>query len=271
MQTVNMTKGVTGVTVFAAAAGAEVFVYDMGIRGFAGVKGVENCRIGDGTRSIAKGAAMDIGQVAQAIAHGLNAAEALWDRGYRIVGCGEMGICNTTTASAVSCVLTGEEPETMVGRGAGITDEQLAKKVGVVRRALEVNTPDPHNALDVLAKVGGFDIAAMTGFFLGAAYKQMAVVIDGFISATAALAATRFNPLVTDYMFASHESTEPGYAVVMETLDLEAPLRLGMRLGEGSGCPLMFGVLEAAAAMMQNMATFSEGRIDASKLVDIRK
>ncbi len=271
MQTVNMTKGVTGVTVFAAAAGAEVFLYDMGIKGFAGMKGVENRRLGDGTRSIAKGPAMDIGQAVQAIAHGLNAAEELWDKGYRVVGCGEMGICNTTTASAVSCVLTDNEPEVMVGRGAGITDEQLAKKVAVVKRALEVNTPDQHNVLDVLAKLGGFDIAAMTGFFLGAAYKQMAVVIDGFISATAALAATRFSPLAADYMFASHASTEPGYAAVMDALGMEAPLKLGMRLGEGSGCPLMFGILEASAAMMANMATFSEGRIDASKLVDIRK
>jgi nicotinate-nucleotide--dimethylbenzimidazole phosphoribosyltransferase len=271
MQTVNMTKGVTGVTVFAAAAGADVFVYDMGVRGFAGAKGVENRRLGDGTRSIARGPAMEISQAAQAIAHGLDAAEALWDKGYRIVGCGEMGICNTTTASAVSSVLTGNAPETMVGKGAGISDEQLQKKIGVVKKAIEVNKADPNNVLDVLAKLGGFDIAAMTGFFLGAAFKQMAVVIDGFISATAALAATRFNPLAAGYMFASHESTEPGYLAVMDALGMKAPLRLGMRLGEGSGCPLMFGILEAAAAMMQNMATFKEGKIDSSKLVDIRE
>jgi len=271
LQMANMAKGVAGVTVLSAAYGTDVFLYDMGIKGFAGAKGIENRRVGDGTRSIAKGAAMDIGQAAQAIAHGLNAAEELWDKGYRVVGCGDMGICNTATASAVACALTGNEPEAMVGRGAGITDEQLQKKTGVVKRALELNTPDPHNVLDILAKVSGFDIAAMTGFFLGAAYKQMAVVIDGFISAAAALAATRFNPLATDYMFASHESAEPGFTVLMEELGLEAPLKLNMRLGEGSGCPLMFGILEASAAMMQNMATFSEGRIDASKLVDIRK
>lgn len=271
MQTLNMTKGVTGVTVFAAAAGADVFVYDMGIRGFKGAPGVENLRLGDGTRSIARGPAMEIGQAVTAIAHGIDAAEALWNKGYRIVGCGEMGICNTTTASAVSAVLTGEDPELMVGKGAGITDEQLEKKIDVVRKAIEINNPDPHSPLDVLAKLGGFDIAAMTGFYLGAAYKQMAVVIDGFISATAALAAVKLNPIAAEYMFASHESTEPGYCGVMEPLGLIAPLRLGMRLGEGSGCPLMFGILEAAAAMMQNMATFREGKIDASKLIDMRK
>lgn len=271
MQAVNMTKGVTGVTVFAAAAGADVFVYDMGMRGFKGAPGVENRRVGDGTRSIARGPAMDIGQAVQAIAHGIDAAEALWNKGYRIVGCGEMGICNTTTASAVSAVLTGKAPEVMVGKGAGITDEQLHKKLDIVKKAIEINSPDPHSPLDVLARLGGFDIAAMTGFYLGAAYKQMAVVIDGFISATAALAAAKLNPLAAEYMFASHESTEPGYGTVMDALGLSAPLRLNMRLGEGSGCPLMFGILEAAAAMMENMATFKEGKIDASKLVDIRK
>ena len=234
MQTINMTKGVTGVTVFAAAAGADVYLYDMGIRGFKATKGVEDCRLGDGTRSIARGPAMDIGQAVTGIAHGIDAAEALWNKGYRIVGCGEMGICNTTTASAVSAVLTGQEPEVMVGKGAGISDEQLQKKIGVVKRAIEVNSPDPHSPLDVLSKLGGFDIAAMTGFYLGAAYKQMPVVIDGFISIVAALAAVRFNPLAADYMFASHESTEPGYCAVLEELGMEcaAAARNAARRGQ---------------------------------------
>ncbi len=271
MQAVNMTKGITGVGVLAACAGADVFVYDMGIRGFAGHKGVEDRRVGDGTRSIAKGPAMDIGQAIKAIVHGMDAAEALWDKGYRLVGCGEMGICNTTTSAAVLCALTGAESEEAVGRGAGLTDEQLDKKREIVRRAIAHNAPDSENALDIIASLGGFDIAAMTGFFLGAAYKQMAVVIDGFISAVAALAASRLNPLVTEYMFASHHSAEPGFGIAMDALGLEAPLHLDMRLGEGSGCPLMFGVLDAAAAVLQNMATFAEARIDPSKLVDIRK
>ncbi len=271
MQAVNMTKGITGVGVLAASAGADVFVYDLGIRSFAGHKGVEDKRVGDGTHSIAKGPAMDIGQAIKAITHGIDAAEALWEKGYRLLGCGEMGICNTTTSSAVLCALTGAEPEEAVGRGAGITDEQLAKKREVVRLALEINKTDPDNTLDVLAALGGFDIAAMAGFFLGAAYKQQPVVIDGFISAVAALAAGRLNPAATEYMFASHHSAEPGFDIAMEALGLSAPLHLDMRLGEGSGCPLMFGVLDGAAAVLTKMATFAEARIDPSKLVDIRK
>jgi nicotinate-nucleotide--dimethylbenzimidazole phosphoribosyltransferase len=270
-QAVNMTRGLTGVCVLAASAGADMFVYDMGIRNFSGHKGVEDRRVANGTHSIAKGPAMDIGQAIKAIAHGIDAAEALWEKGYRLLGCGEMGICNTTTASAVLCALTGAEPEETVGRGAGITDEQLAKKRDVVRLALEVNKTDPDNTLDVLAALGGFDIAAMTGFFLGAAYKQVPVVIDGFISAVAAVAASRLSVAAVDYMFASHHSAEPGFGIAMEALGLSAPLRLEMRLGEGSGCPLMFGVLEGAAAVLTRMATFAEARIDPTKLVDIRK
>ena len=271
IQAVNMTKGITGVGVLAACAGADVFVYDVGIRNFSGHKGIEDKRVGNGTRSIAQGPAMDIGQAIQAVTHGIDVAEELYDRGYRLLGCGEMGICNTTTSAAVLCALTGADPEEAVGRGAGITDEQLEKKRSVVRTALELSRPDPDNTLEVLATVGGFDIAAMAGFFLGAAYKQVPVVIDGFISAVAALAAYRLNAAALDYMFASHCSAEPGFGIALEALGLKAPLQLDMRLGEGSGCPLMFAVLDGAAAMLTKMATFAEAQIDASKLVDIRE
>jgi nicotinate-nucleotide--dimethylbenzimidazole phosphoribosyltransferase len=271
IQTVNMTKGITGVGVLAACAGADVFVYDVGIRHFSAHKGIEDRRVANGTRSIVQGPAMDIGQAIKAIAHGIDAAEALWEKGYRLLGCGEMGICNTTTSAAVLCALTGAEPEEAVGRGAGITDEMLVKKREAVRTALELNKPDPDNTLEVLATVGGFDIAAMAGFFLGAAYKQVPVVIDGFISAVAALAAYRLNAAVVDYMFASHHSAEVGFGIAMEALGLHAPLQLNMRLGEGSGCPLMFAVLDGASAVLTRMATFAEAHIDPSKLVDIRK
>ncbi len=271
IQAVNMTKGVTGVGVLAACAGADVFVYDMGIRNFPGHKGIGDRRVGNGTRSIARGPAMDIEQTIQAITHGIDVAEELCDKGYRLLGCGEMGICNTTTSAAVLCALTGADVEETVGRGAGITDEQLEKKRSVVRTALELSRPDPDNTLEVLATVGGFDIAAMTGFFLGAAYKQVPVVIDGFISAVAALAAYRLNAAAVDYMFASHHSAEPGFGIAMDALGLFAPLQLNMRLGEGSGCPLMFAVLDGAAAMLTKMATFADASIDPSKLVDIRK
>ncbi len=270
MQVKNMAKGITGVNAIAAHCDADVFIYDMGIKGFETVKGVQSRRVGDGTRNIAKGAAMDIQQAVQAIAYGIDAAEELWAKGYRLVGCGEMGICNTTSSSAVVTVLTQTPAELVVGKGAGVSDEQLKKKIAVVEQAIEVNSPEKDNVLDVLSKVGGFDIAAMTGFFLGAAYKQMAVVVDGFISAAAALAASRFNPAVTQYMFASHVSTEPGFGVAMDELGLKAPLDLQMRLGEGSGCPLMFNILGVSLVMIKNMATFEEARIDSSNLVDIR-
>jgi len=269
LQAVNMTKGVTGVGVLAACVKADVFVYDMGIRGFKGMKGIEDRRVGDGTRNIAKEAAMELSQAMQAITHGIDAAEALADKGYRLLGCGEMGICNTATSSAVLCALTGASPEDVVGRGAGLTDEQLEQKRAVVRRALDIHKPDPDNTLEVLRTLGGFDIAAMAGFFIGCAYRQIPAVIDGFISAVAALAASRFNPVVTDYLFASHQSAEPGFQTVMQALNMEAPLKLGLRLGEGSGCPLMMHVLDSSAAMLQNMATFAEAKIDSSKLVDI--
>lgn len=271
MQAVNMTKGITGVGALSACAGADVYVYDMGIRGFKGAKGIEDRRVGNGTNSIAQGPAMDITQAMQAITHGIDAAEALADKGYRLLGCGEMGICNTTTSSAVLCALTGADPEDVVGRGAGLTDEQLQMKRDVVQRALEVNEIDADNVLGVLSAVGGFDIAAMTGFFLGCAYRQLPAVIDGFISAVAALAASRLNPLAAQYMFASHHSAEPGFLTVMEALEMDAPLKLNLRLGEGSGCPLMMHILDSSAAMLQNMATFEEAKIDPSKLVDISK
>ena len=271
VQTVNIAKGITGVGVLSACAGADVFVYDMGVKGFAGAKGVEDRRLGDGTHSILRGPAMDMGQTVHAIVHGLNAAEALADKGYRVVGCGEMGICNTTISAAVLCALTGADPQVAVGRGAGITDEQLEKKRSVVEKALDICGADCEDVLGVLAALGGFDIAAMTGFYLGAACRRMAVVIDGFISAVAALAAARLNPLVTHYMFASHCSAEPGFKLAIEALGLHAPLQLDMRLGEGSGCPLMFGILDASAAVYTKMATFEEANIDPSKLVDIRE
>lgn len=267
-QAVNIAKGVTGVGVLAACAGADVCVYDVGIRGFKGHKSIEDRRVGDGTRSIAQGPAMDIAQAIQAITHGMDAAAALADRGCRLLGCGEMGICNTTTAAAVLCALTGAEPDDVVGRGAGLTDAQLIKKREAVRRALDVNDPDPEDALGVLSRVGGFDIAAMAGFYLGCAHRQLPVVIDGFISAVAALAAYRLNPVAAAYMFASHHSAEPGFEAAMEALGMQAPLKLKLRLGEGSGCPLMMHVLESAAAVLQNMATFEEAKIDSSKLVE---
>ncbi|NCC30797.1 MAG: nicotinate-nucleotide--dimethylbenzimidazole phosphoribosyltransferase, partial [Chloroflexia bacterium] len=165
---------------------------------------------------------------------------------------------------------TGADADQAVGKGGGITNEALVRKKQVISAALKLHQPDPNDPLDVLAKVGGLDVAGMVGCFLGAAHCKVPVVIDGFISAAAALAACRLNPLVREYMIPSHLSAEPGYAHIMRELGLTPMLHLNMRLGEGTGCPLAFGIIDAALNMLNCMATFDEAMISRDHLVDIR-
>ena len=186
-------------------------------------------------------------------------------------GVGEMGIGNTTTSSAVLAVLLDAPVETVTGRGGGVTDEAFARKKAVIQKAIAINAPDRNDALDVLAKVGGFDLAAMCGAFLGAAATRRPVVIDGLISAVAALCACRICPDVRAYLVPSHASYEIGYRLAMDEMGLEPMLLLGMRLGEGSGCPLAFEVLDAACAIINDMATFDEAGIDDGYLDEIRE
>jgi nicotinate-nucleotide--dimethylbenzimidazole phosphoribosyltransferase len=181
-----------------------------------------------------------------------------------------MGIGNTTTATAVLCALTGIPVEKATGKGAGLSDEAYRRKMAVIQLALAQHKPDPADPLDVLAKVGGFDIAAMAGAFLGAAHMRAPVVIDGFISIVAALVAARLHPLAQMYMFASHASFEQGYAHAARALGVEPRLCLHMRLGEGSGCPLMFAIMDAACAVMRDMGTFEQGKIGDEYLEGIK-
>jgi len=186
---------------------------------------------------------------------------------------GEMGIGNTTTSSAVLAALQRldrQQVGQVVGRGAGLTDDGYRKKLEAVQNALEVNQPDGKDPIDVLCKVGGLDIAAMAGAFLGAAFSRVPAVIDGFISVVAALAAVRLNPLAREYLFASHQSYERGYRMAVEELGLRPCLLLGMRLGEGSGCPIMFSVMEGACAVAREMATFEQASINTDYLEAIR-
>ena len=187
-----------------------------------------------------------------------------------ILGAGEMGIGNTTTSAAVLAALTGLPVEAVTGRGGGMTDAGFLRKKQVITDALALHCPDKNDVLDVLCKVGGLDIAAMCGVFLGAARQRLPVVIDGFISVVAALCARRLCPAAGDYFFASHASHEVGYAAAVKELGLEPWLHLGMRLGEGSGCPIAFRVMEAACATAEGMATFEGAAIDDSYLDDIR-
>lgn len=266
-QTVNLTRYKTGASVLAKHVGCGLTVCDVGVNGDIAEPAVLDRKIAYGTGNIAQGPAMSRGQALTAIKTGRELAKIT---PADVLGIGEMGIGNTTTSSAVLCALTGTEVEAVTGRGGGITGESFRKKKAVIRRAIQIDQPDKGDVVDVLSKVGGLDLAAMCGAFLGAAERRRPVVIDGFISAVAALCAVRLCPEVRGYLIPSHASFEIGYQIAMEELGLK-PMLLGMRLGEGSGCPLAFQILDAACAVMDHMATFAGAGIDDDYLEDIRQ
>jgi len=193
------------------------------------------------------------------------------EEGYEILGTGEMGIGNTSSTSACVMALTGLSAEEAVGKGGGLTDEGLAHKKEVIRAALAFHKPDPEDPLDVLSKVGGLDIAGLTGCFLGAAHYRLPIVIDGAISALAALMAFRLSPASADFMFASHRSEEPSYGKIIRELGLAPCIDLDMRLGEGTGCALAFPIIGAACSMLSDMHTFEQAKLDQSYRIDIRE
>jgi len=267
-QTINLTRGKTGAAVLAKRFGCGLTVCDVGVNADICESAVLNRKIAYGTQNICAGPAMTREQALQAILTGAAVAENI---DADAVGIGEMGIGNTTTSSAVLAVLLGADVDKVTGRGGGITEESFRKKKAVIRTAIAVNRPNRDDVIDVLAKVGGFDLAAMCGAFLGAAASRRAAVIDGFISAVAALCAVRLCPLVRGYLIPSHASFEIGYRLAMEEMALRPLFDLGMRLGEGSGCPLAFQVLDAACAVMNNMASFDEAGINDDYLEEIRQ
>ena len=267
-QTINLTRGKTGAAVLAKRFGCGLTVCDVGVNADICESAVLNRKIAYGTQNICAGPAMTREQALQAILTGAAVAENV---DADVVGIGEMGIGNTTTSSAVLAVLLGADVDKVTGRGGGITEESFRKKKAVIRTAIAGNRPNRDDVIDVLAKVGGFDLAAMCGAFLGAAASRRAAVIDGFISAVAALCAVRLCPLVRGYLIPSHASFEIGYRLAMEEMALRPLFDLGMRLGEGSGCPLAFQVLDAACAVMNNMASFDEAGINDDYLEEIRQ
>ena len=271
-QAVNMTKGLTGMSSIAAHRGDEVQVVDVGIATPYACPAVLNRRIREGgTWNISKGPAMTRAEAERAVMTGVRLAEQAFNEHVDIVGVGEMGIGNTTTSAAVIAVLTGKPALEVTGPGGGNTEEGFRRKVRCVERAIEINAPDPKDPLDVIAKVGGFDLAAMCGVFLGCARYGIPAVIDGVISAAAALCAVRLCPVCKAFLFSSHESVEPGYRAAIKALGMEPWFRLDMRLGEGSGCTMAFSVMEAACVILDRMATFERAGIDDSYLEDIRK
>ena len=268
MQTINLTRHKTGASTLCKHFGCDITVCDVGVNANIKEKKVLNRKIAYGTGNIVKGPAMTREQARQAILTGIElAANTQAD----VIGIGEMGIGNTTTSSAVLSVLLDADVEAVTGRGGGITDVSFLKKKQVIKAAITVNCPNKNDVIDVLAKVGGFDIAAMCGGFIGAAATRKPVVIDGFISAVAALCACRLCPNVVHYLIPSHASYEIGYKLAMDAMGLEPMFLLGMRLGEGSGCPLAFQILDAACAIMNDMATFDQAGIDDSYLDEIRE
>ena len=268
MQTINLTHDKTGASVLAKHFGCGITVCDVGVNADIREPRVLNRKIAYGTRNMAVGPVMTREQALRAILTGAEVAKAT---DAQVLGIGEMGIGNTTTSSAIEAVLLDVDVEAVTGRGGGITDESFRKKKQVIRQAIVVNQPNRADVVDVLAKVGGFDVAAMCGAFLGAAATRRPVVIDGFISAIAALCAVRLCPDVRGYLVPSHASFEIGYQLAMDAMDLKPMLLLGMRLGEGSGCPIAFQVLEAACAIMNDMATFDQAGIDDGYLDEIRQ
>lgn len=267
-QTINLMRGKTGAAVLAKHFGCGLTVCDVGVNADIYESTVLNRKIAYGTQNIYTGPAMTREQTLQAI---LTGAEIARTANADVIGVGEMGIGNTTTSSAVLAVLLGADVEAVTGRGGGITEESFRKKKAVIRTAIEVNRPDRDDVVGVLSKVGGFDLAAMCGAFLGAAAARRPAVIDGLISAAAALCAVRLCPNVRGYLVPSHASFEIGYRLAMEAMDLRPLFDLGMRLGEGSGCPLAFQVLDAACAVINDMATFDEAGINDDYLDEIRR
>lgn len=258
----NFLAGGAAISVMVRSRGADLVIVDAGVS--APLPEHPDLRVvapGRGTGDFTQGPAMTRDQAEACIRAGIDLAEAAADRGAAIIGTGDMGIGNTTSASAITAAVTGASPTRTTGRGTGRTDPELAHKIACVERALDLNQPEPSDGLDVLTKVGGFEIGVLAGVALGGARARRAVVLDGFVSGAAALIAHRLCPAVHDYLIAGHVSAEPGHAVALEHLKLQPLLDLGMRLGEGTGALLAAELVEVAAACLSDMATFDEAGV----------
>lgn len=252
-----VTTGRMGVNFLARQAGADIIAVDIGIQVDVDLPRVINRKVRHGTANFLKEPAMTREEAIQAIEAGIEVTMDAIDRGYDLIGTGEIGIGNTTASSAVLFAFTGAPIDRVVGRGAGLTDEAFARKKAVVEEAVRRHRPDPDDPLDVLAKVGGLDIAGMVGTYLACAARRVPVVTDGLISNVAALAAMRCKPEAVQYMIPSHISFEPGAKLLKEITGLEPMLDMDMRLGEGTGCALVFTIIEAALRMIEEMGTFA--------------
>ncbi|PZD96229.1 nicotinate-nucleotide--dimethylbenzimidazole phosphoribosyltransferase [Paenibacillus sambharensis] len=257
----NFLAGGAAVNVLARQAGAEIICVDIGMASPLEHPGLLQRNVRRGTANMAKGAAMTREEAVEAVLAGARIAEELAGKGVELLATGEMGIGNTTASAAVYAVLAGVPVEDAAGRGTGISDERLGHKIEVIARAIKQNEPDAADPLDVLAKVGGLEIAGLTGLILGAAAERKPIVIDGFISSAAALAAARLCPASAAYMIGSHQSHERGHSKLLEEIGLAPFLKLDMRLGEGTGAVLAFHLIEAAVRLQSEMATFESAGV----------
>lgn len=257
----NMLAGKASVCCMSRVAGAETLPIDAGM--LTEVEGLRSIKAARGTRDLSREPAMERWQAVQALLDGMALAGELAGEGYTLLAAGEMGIGNTTTTSAVAAALLGRPAADMTGKGAGLSDQGLARKIQVIDAALALHRPDPADPIDVLCKVGGFDIAAMAGFYLGCALHRVPAVLDGYISNAAALAAVRLCPAAADALLPSHLSAEPGAALVMEALGLRPLLRLGMALGEGTGAVTVMPLIDMALRIYFDMPSFDDMGIEA--------
>ncbi|MGN0639007.1 MAG: nicotinate-nucleotide--dimethylbenzimidazole phosphoribosyltransferase [Huintestinicola sp.] len=251
-----MAEGSSNINLMAKAAGAEVFPVNIGINGSLDIPGLFDRKIADGTGNIANGPAMTREQAEKSVCVGIDMVRDLKDKGYNIIVTGEMGIGNTTTSSAIASVLLGLPPEETTGRGAGLDSEGIKRKIAVIGRSIEINKPDPNDPIDVLSKVGGFDIGGITGLFLGGAIYRIPIVMDGFISAVSAALAALICPVSKEYMLCSHVSKEPAGRKMLEFLGFEPPITAGLCLGEGTGGVLLLPMLDAALAVYNSAHLF---------------
>ncbi len=259
--------GGAGINVLARQVGAEIIVVDMGIIAELNLSSLPGGhqliirKVANGTANLARGPAMSKTKAQQAILTGFTLACDLMARGVQILGTGDMGIGNTTPSAAIGAVFTGSSLEDMVGRGTGVDDKGLQRKRAAIESGIQINQPEPGDGLDVLAKMGGFEIGGIAGCILAGAYHKHPVVIDGFISTAGALIAQALCPSVTDYLFAGHCSEEPGHKLMLNYLGLKPILDLGMRLGEGTGAALAMGIMDGAVRIFRDMLTFEEAGV----------
>ena len=259
----NMSTGDTSVCAMGRAAGVEIVPVDIGVAVPVHGEKILQKNIRRGTADLSQGPAMTREEARRAVLVGVEVARELCTKGVRLLGTGEMGIGNTTTSSAVASVFLNRAPETMTGRGAGLSSEGLRRKIHAIERGIAVNQPDPNDPIDVLHKVGGLDLAGLAGVFLGGALCHVPVLVDGFISSVAALIAARICPTCKDYMLGSHASDEPASKLVLAELGLEPFLYAGMRLGEGTGAVAVMPLLDMGLAVYREMTTFEAADIEA--------